>query len=64
MSVEMKYKICTLGVILITIIAVLLVYFVFGNVKVPFQGEIEIYQGGKSYEMDKEILSYEHSDPT
>lgn len=61
---EMKYKICTLGVILITILVVIFVYFVFGNVKTPFQGEIEIYQGGEFYEMDKEILSYEHSDPT
>lgn len=60
----MKYKICTLGVILITILTVLFVYFVFGNVKTPFQGEIEIYQGDEFYEMDKEILSYEHSDPT
>lgn len=51
-------------VIMITILAVLFVYFVFGNVKLPYQGEIEIYQGGETYEMDKEILSYEHSDPT
>ena len=60
----MKYRLYTMLVIMITILAVLFVYFVFGNVKLPYQGEIEIYQGGETYEMDKEILSYEHSDPT
>ncbi len=60
----MKYKLCTLGVILITVVTVLLVYFIFGNVEEPYQGGIEIHNGGEAYEMDKEILSYEHGDPT
>lgn len=60
----MKYKICTFSVILVTVLVVLFVYFAFGNVKLPNQGEIEINQGGQGYEMDKEILSYEHGDPT
>ena len=49
---------------MITFLIVAFVYFMFGNKQVPRQGEVEVQKAGEIYEMDEEILKFEHGDPS
>ena len=60
----MKYKFYSAGIIIITFLIVAFVYFMFGNKQMPRQGEIEVQKAGEIYEMDEEILEFEHGDPS
>lgn len=60
----MKYKLYSAGVMVFVLVTVAAIYFLFGSSVMPSRDEAERPKAGEVYEMDKEILEFEHGDPS